>query len=65
MKTLYILTSLALATISVRGVNNFVGFALSNSATGTMAYTCRTQDQVSEAFDLVGFTDLWAFSGIQ
>ena len=53
MKTLYLLTSLTITAISARGANNFAGFALSNSATGTAAYTCRTQDQVSEAFQLI------------
>ena len=61
MKTLYLLTSLTLIAISVRGANNFAGFALSNSATGTTAYTCRTQDQVSEAFQ---FSRL-CWSGVQ
>ena len=49
MKTLYLLTSLTLTIISVRGANNFAGFILP-SADGTTNYTCQTQDQVSEAF---------------
>lgn len=59
---LYLLACLALTTISVRGANNFAGFALSNSATGTTTYTCRTQDQVSEAFQ---FDSLYWSLGIQ
>ena len=62
MKTLYFLTSLVLTSISVRGANHFAGFALSNSDTGTAAYTCRTQDQVSEAFR---FSWLYWYPGIQ
>lgn len=55
MKTLRLLAPLTLATLSVRRVNHFAGFALSNSVGGTASYTCRTQAQVSEAFNLIGF----------
>ena len=65
MKILHLLATLTFTSISVRGANNFAGFTLSNGATGTATYTCRTQDQVSGAFQVVVYTNLRVSSGMQ